>query len=310
MPFSVTKTGRPARAALKIARCSPSGWISHPICVSLAPRGAGAKPSAAAGSTPVVLPDATSRWPARRLWTPEYFAARVGHRRVTIDGEEYTVAELLELIDRSTPEQPAPYLRAQKLDEVLPELVEDIKPSIDDNRPGRAESRLLPRSAKRHQRPETARCRGAGFHVLHYDVDHLHAFISQLYGPKRLYFFAPDQTEHLYSRQSAPNLSSVDIHAPDLDRFPLFAEAEMQTATLQPGETVFVPSAWWHTTMMEEASISVTWNLVETSNWDSFVADVRWKVGRRRHPAIGAALGAYPGTYGTLARVRERFARD
>ncbi len=194
---------------------------------------------------------------------------------------------------------------------MLPELVEDIKPSIDDNRPGRAESRLLPRSVKRHQRPEILLGgRGAGFHVLHYDVDHLHAFISQLYGPKRLYFFAPDQTEHLYPRQSAPNLSSVDIHAPDLDRFPLFAEAEMLTATLQPGETVFVPSAWWHTTMMEETSISVTWNLVETSNWDSFVADVRRRVGRRRHPAVGAAFGAYLAAYGTVARAREKFGRD
>jgi len=36
---------------------------------------------------------------------------------------------------------------------------------------------------------------------------------QQLCGPKRLYFFAPDQTEHLYPRQSAPNLSSVNIHA-------------------------------------------------------------------------------------------------
>jgi histone arginine demethylase JMJD6 len=260
---------------------------------------------------PVILPEATSRWPARQLWTPAYFAARVGHRRVTIDGSEYSIAELLELIDKSTPEHPAPYLRAQKLDEVLPELAADVAPPIDDTRPNRAESRLLPRSMKRHQRLEILLGgRGAGFHVLHYDVDHLHAFISQLYGTKRLFFFAPDQKERLYPRESAPNLSSVDIHNPDLDRFPRFAEAEMLTATLQPGETVFVPSGWWHTTKMEETSISVTWNFVEASNWDKFVADFRRKVTRRRHPAVGTAFAAYLAAYGMLAQAREKLARD
>jgi histone arginine demethylase JMJD6 len=260
---------------------------------------------------PVILPDATSRWPARHLWTPEYFADRVGHRRVTIDGKEYTVAELLDLIDRSSPEQPAPYLRAQKLDAVLPELVQDIEPAIDDARPNWAESRLLPPSIRRYPRPEILLGgRGAGFHVLHYDVNHLHAFISQIYGPKRLFFFSPDQTERLYPLESALNQSSVDIHAPDLDRFPRFAEAEMLTATLQPGETVFVPSGWWHTTLMDETSISVTWNRVEASNWDNFAADTRRTHTRRRNPAVGVAVGAYLAVFGILSRARERIGRD
>jgi Cupin-like domain len=245
------------------------------------------------------------------LWTPEYFARRVGHRRVTIDGSEYTIAELLDLIEKSTPEQPAPYLRAQKLDEVLPELADDVKPVIDDTRHNRAESRLLPTSIKRYPLMEILLGgRGAGFHVLHYDVDHLHAFISQLYGPKRLFFFGPDQTDRLYPHDGSPNQSSVDIHAPDLEHFPRFAEAEMLTATLQPGETVFVPSGWWHTTMMEETSISVTWNLVEASNWGNFVTDARRRVTRSRHPVVGTAFGAYLTGYGILAQAREKLARD
>lgn len=260
---------------------------------------------------PVVLPDATCRWPARQLWTPEYFADRVGHRVVTIDGKQYTIVELLDLIDRSTPEQAAPYLRAQKVDEVLPELAEDLKPSIDDARPNWAQSRLLTPSIRRYPRPEILLGgRGAGFHVLHYDLDHLHAFISQLYGPKRFFFFAPDQKDQLYPRQSAPNQSSVDIHAPDLDSFPRFAEAEMLTATLRPGETVFVPSGWWHTTLMDETSISVTWNLVEASNWNNFVADTRRTVTRRRNPAVGAAVGTYLAAFGMLLGTREKFGRD
>ncbi len=84
----------------------------------------------------------------------------------------------------------------------------------------------------------------------------------------------------------------------------------MLTATLRPGETVFVPSGWWHTTLMDETSIAVTWNLAEASNWTNFVADTRRTVMRRRHPAIGAAVGAYLAAFGMLVRAREKFGRD
>lgn len=252
---------------------------------------------------PVLLPEATARWPALGRWTPDYFADRVGHRRVTVDGESCTVRELLERIDRSTAEDPAPYLRAQKVAEVFPELSGDLEPMIDDARPNWAESRLLPPQVRRGRLPEILLGgRGAGFHVLHYDKDRLHAFISQLYGPKDLFLFSPDQSDCLYPNESAPNQSMVDIHAPDLDRHPRFAEAEMLTTTLAPGDTVFIPSGWWHTTLMNQTSISVTWNMVEASNWDAFAADTRLRVSERTHPVLAAAFGVYATLFGMTAR--------
>lgn len=256
---------------------------------------------------PVILPRATAAWPAVKLWTPEYFAQRVGHRRVTIDGSEYAVLDLLERIERSTPEEPAPYLRTQKLVDVFPELAGDLEPMIDDARPNWAESRLLPSSIRRGRLPEILLGgRGAGFHVLHYDKDHLHAFISQLYGPKELFLFSPEQSDRLYPKDTARNQSSVDIHDPDLDRHPRFAEAVMQTATLMPGETVYMPPGWWHTTRMHETSISVTWNTIEASNWADFATDTRRRVARRTNPAIGAVFGVGLAAFGLLARGRER----
>ena len=93
---------------------------------------------------PVLLPKATAAWPAVKLWNPQYFADKVGHRRVTIDDAEYGVLDLLDRIERSTPEAPAPYLRAQKLVDILPELAADLEPMIDDALPNWADSRLLP----------------------------------------------------------------------------------------------------------------------------------------------------------------------
>lgn len=259
---------------------------------------------------PVILPKAAAVWPAVTKWTPAYLAERVGQRRVTIDGTEYTVNELLELIERSTPEHPAPYLRAQKLVDVFPELAADLEPMIDDAQPNWADSRLLPSSIRRGRLPEILLGgRGAGFHVLHYDKDHLHAFISQLYGPKDVFIFSPDQTDRLYPKESARNQSSVDIFRPDLEKHPLFADAEMFTTTLQAGETVFMPPGWWHTTKMHETSISVTWNMIEASNWSDFVADTRHRVASRTNGAVGAAFGAGLAAFGILARARERVGR-
>jgi hypothetical protein len=40
----------------------------------------------------------------------------------------------------------------------------------------------------------------------------------------------------------------VDLAAPDLERFPRFAEAQQaaQSADLEPGDAIYIPFLWWH----------------------------------------------------------------
>jgi hypothetical protein len=40
----------------------------------------------------------------------------------------------------------------------------------------------------------------------------------------------------------------VDPFAPDLERFPRFAEAarHAEVATLEPGDAIYIPYGWWH----------------------------------------------------------------
>ncbi|MBK0013616.1 cupin-like domain-containing protein [Stenotrophomonas sp. S41] len=72
-------------------------------------------------------------------------------------------------------------------------------------------------------------------------------------GRRRVTLFAPEQIDNLYVgpldfTPAGQAISLVDFHAPDLQRFPRFAQAwaQAQVAELEPGDAVFIPSLWWH----------------------------------------------------------------
>lgn len=85
----------------------------------------------------------------------------------------------------------------------------------------------------------------------HYDVSSNIAVVVA--GTRRFCLFPPEQGANLYvgplDRTIAGQpVSLVDLEAPDLDRYPRFAEArtQMQVTVLEPGDAIFIPSMWWH----------------------------------------------------------------
>jgi hypothetical protein len=72
-------------------------------------------------------------------------------------------------------------------------------------------------------------------------------------GRRRYVLFPPEQVCNLYPgpvdlTPAGQPISLVDFHAPDLARFPRFAEAmaHAQLAELGPGDALYLPSLWWH----------------------------------------------------------------
>lgn len=85
----------------------------------------------------------------------------------------------------------------------------------------------------------------------HYDMsDNIACVVA---GRRRFTFFPPEQLANLYVgplefTPAGQPTSLVDVAAPDLVRFPRFAEAlaAAETAELEPGDAVFIPNLWWH----------------------------------------------------------------
>jgi hypothetical protein len=72
-------------------------------------------------------------------------------------------------------------------------------------------------------------------------------------GRRRFTLFAPEQVGNLYvgPLDFAPTptpISMVDFDAPDLARYPRFADAldAALTADLAPGDAIYIPPLWWH----------------------------------------------------------------
>lgn len=85
----------------------------------------------------------------------------------------------------------------------------------------------------------------------HYDM--LDGVACVAAGHRRFTFFPPDQLPNLYvgPLDMAPGgqpTSLVKVSAPDLERYPRFAEAwaVAEVAELEPGDAVFIPNLWWH----------------------------------------------------------------
>ena len=133
---------------------------------------------------------------------------------------------------------------------------------------------------------------------LHFDRGFEHALITQVIGRKEFLLFAPEDTAKLYPKEPHSNLSQIpDPFNPDLKKFPEFANANAISVIVEPGETIFVPSGWWHVTRSLEPTVAVSFNLVTRVNWNAFsnfrALQIRSRVKRKLFQSYMVSLGAF-----------------
>ena len=273
---------------------------------------------------PVIVTDAMRNWKALERWTPDFFKHEFGDMKFALaegkagykenaGGVEYTMAQFIDRVLASSDENPAPYFRNRILYELFPSLKDDIQPLPEYFLPNWLPDRYMVKYVGEVLNRGAAieiyiGGKGGAFPVLHYDGAGTHAFLMQIYGRKQFVLYPPEQEPFLYPSPEKENLSRIDsVDHPDLERFPLFAKAVPHVFVLEPGEMAFIPSHWWHTTKMLTASISISANVVNQSNWHELVAFVSK---RRRNRLVSLASRVYLGGAGAWRSWRDRDWRD
>ena len=80
---------------------------------------------------------------------------------------------------------------------------------------------------------------------MHQDIDMSNVFLTQFEGKKRVVLFAPDQSDLLYKLPFNVH-TTVDIDKPDYKTYPALKYAKGYTGVLEFGDTLFMPSGYWH----------------------------------------------------------------
>jgi len=92
---------------------------------------------------------------------------------------------------------------------------------------------------------------------IHKDMDMSHVFLTHLFGKKRVVLFHPKYSKLLYQFPLSVH-SSVNIDKPDFDRFPGLKYVKGYECILQDGDTLFMPSGWWHHIEYLDAGFSIS----------------------------------------------------
>jgi hypothetical protein len=244
---------------------------------------------------PVILTGCMDDWPALSKWSPEFFKREYGATPVTADGQAMPLGEFIDLVLASSPERPAPYLRDAKVRDLGPELMNDIEPFCEYSFPNWLPGFYLVKKLRdlfdAAQIELFVGGEGTKLGQIHYDYIHAHTVLCQVYGRKEFTLFPPEDAPWLYA--DGAQAAFKDLDTVDRERFPLFERATPISFVQEPGEIIFLPSGWWHTTRLLSASIAVGVNFANASNWSAVTKDIRESSSLARLPVVGTVLSAY-----------------
>lgn len=91
---------------------------------------------------------------------------------------------------------------------------------------------------------------------IHQDMDMSNVFLTELKGRKRVVLFDPYYSNLLYRYPFGVH-SSVDPDNPDYDRFPGLEQVKGYECVIESGDTLFMPSAYWHHIEYLEGSFGI-----------------------------------------------------
>jgi len=94
---------------------------------------------------------------------------------------------------------------------------------------------------------------------LHYDIDMAHIFHTHFNGRKHVILFENKWKERLYRIPYATYaLEDYDVENPDFEKFPALNGVKGVEAFLEHGDTLFMPTGYWHWMKYLDGSFSIS----------------------------------------------------
>ncbi|MBK8955467.1 MAG: cupin-like domain-containing protein [Saprospiraceae bacterium] len=231
---------------------------------------------------PVVFKDLIKDWPAFQQWDFQFFIKNYGHLTVPVydpnfskAGKTYMKASFqMKFGDYLNKILEGPCELRIFLWNILkqaPELVNDIR---------------IPRimNGFYNEFPFLFFGGQGSYTKIHYDVDCSHVFLSQFRTRKRVLLFSQDQTPLLGQIPFTVGCL-VDMNNPDEDKFPGLKYLQGWETTLEHGETLFIPSMYWHHIEYIDPGFSIS---LRAAN--SFTQKLKGTVNLARHLAVDRGM--------------------
>lgn len=204
---------------------------------------------------PLVIQDLAKSWPASAKWSPDFFREKYGNKQVKVYDENFVIAgkyymnklktiPLNEFINTVMTTSKNLRMFLYNIKSEIPELVDDIIfPSLIDG-------------LSRNFVFMFFGCKGS-VTQMHFDIDMSHVLHTAMYGKKTVYLFPYEQGKNLH-RYPFTCRSYVDVERPDFEQFPGLKNLKGYQVVLEPGETLYIPSGYWHHIVYDEPGYSVS----------------------------------------------------
>ncbi|HAO05841.1 MULTISPECIES: cupin-like domain-containing protein [Chryseobacterium] len=207
---------------------------------------------------PVVIKNMARKWPAYQKWTMEYMKEVVGDVEVPLydsskadpaapinaSAAKMKFGDYIDLIQREPTD-----LRIFLFDPIkfAPKLLEDyISPK-----------ELMGGFLDKY--PNMFFGGKGSVTFLHFDIDMAHIFHTHFNGRKHILLFDYKWKERLYQIPYATYaLEDYDIENPDFTKFPALDGVEGIECYLEHGDTLFMPTGWWHWMKYLDGSFSIS----------------------------------------------------
>ncbi|WP_160139061.1 cupin-like domain-containing protein [Chryseobacterium sp. c4a] len=207
---------------------------------------------------PVVIKNMAKKWPAYQKWTMEYMKEVVGDVEVPLydsskadpsapinsSAAKMKFGDYIDLIQREPTD-----LRIFLFDPIkyAPKLLEDyISPK-----------ELMGGFLDKY--PNMFFGGKGSVTFLHFDIDMAHIFHTHFNGRKHILLFDYKWKERLYQIPYATYaLEDYDIENPDFTKFPALDGVEGIECFLEHGDTLFMPTGWWHWMKYLDGSFSIS----------------------------------------------------